>query len=220
MNLGGTVRGEVVERLLRQRRRAVLDAAGHPVLFAGDSREPPQRVEVDAHLGNRAVRHWHAAVARPGLDADLADRLDPRAQEFEVAVEIGAQLLLSGVRLPDLADLAADAYRDALGLQLADQARQGGGVLGIDALLLGHRRERQVDQGRAVDVDVQEAGANLRAKFGLLFDELGIAGTRDVVERHVTRVPVARPLPPSLGGGAAAGVTAGASVFEDDGSGE
>jgi len=63
-------------------------------------------------------------------------------------------------------------------------------------------------------------GANLRAKFGLLFDELGIADTRALVERHVTRVPVPRPLPPSLGGGAAAGVTAGASVFEDDGSGE
>ena len=63
-------------------------------------------------------------------------------------------------------------------------------------------------------------GANLRAKFGLLFDELGIAGTRELVERYVTRVAVPRPLPPSLGGGAAAGVTAGASVFEDDGSGE
>ena len=63
-------------------------------------------------------------------------------------------------------------------------------------------------------------GANLRAKFGLLFDELGIAGTRELVERHVSRVPVPRPLPASLGGGAAAGVTAGAAVFEDDGSGE
>jgi hypothetical protein len=65
-----------------------------------------------------------------------------------------------------------------------------------------------------------EIGANLRAKFGLLFDELGIAGTRDVVERHVDRVPVPRALPASLGGEGAAAVTAGASVFEDDGSGE
>jgi hypothetical protein len=63
-------------------------------------------------------------------------------------------------------------------------------------------------------------GANLRAKFGLLFDELGIAGTRELVERHVAVVPVPRPLPASLGGEGAAGVTAGASVFEDDGSGE
>ena len=60
----------------------------------------------------------------------------------------------------------------------------------------------------------------MRAKFGLLFDELGIAGTRELVERHSKPVAVPRPLPPALGGGASAAVTAGASVFEDDGSGE
>ncbi len=49
----------------------------------------------------------------------------------------------------------------------------------------------------------------MRAKFGLLFDELGIAGTRELVERHVTAVPVSRPLPGSLGGGNVAAVTAG-----------
>jgi hypothetical protein len=62
--------------------------------------------------------------------------------------------------------------------------------------------------------------ANLRAKFGLLFDELGIARTRDLVERHVTVVPIARPRPEALGGAGRAAVTAGAAVFEDDGSGE
>ena len=65
-----------------------------------------------------------------------------------------------------------------------------------------------------------QIGANLRAKFGLLFDELGIAGTRAEVERFVTRVPVRQPLPAALGGRGAAAATAGASVFEDDGSGE
>jgi fructose/tagatose bisphosphate aldolase len=65
-----------------------------------------------------------------------------------------------------------------------------------------------------------EIAVNLRAKFGLLFDELKIAGTRDLVERHVTRVAVPRPLPAALGGGEAMAVTAGAAVFEDDGSGE
>ena len=65
-----------------------------------------------------------------------------------------------------------------------------------------------------------QIAANLRAKFGLLFDRLGIAGTRELVDRHVTPVAVARPLPASLGGAGAAAVTAGASVFEDDGSGE
>jgi fructose/tagatose bisphosphate aldolase len=70
------------------------------------------------------------------------------------------------------------------------------------------------------DAAATEIAANLRAKFGLLFDELKIAGTRELVERTVTTVAVPRPLPASLGGAGARAVTAGASVFEDDGSGE
>ena len=66
----------------------------------------------------------------------------------------------------------------------------------------------------------EQIAGNLRAKFGLLFDELGIAGTRAEVRRLVTPVPVARPLPAALGGAASTAVTAGASVFDDDGSGE
>ena len=66
----------------------------------------------------------------------------------------------------------------------------------------------------------EQIGANLRAKFGLLFDELGIAGNRELVQRHISAVAVPRPLPASLGGGDAVAVTAGAAVFEDDGSGE
>jgi fructose/tagatose bisphosphate aldolase len=65
-----------------------------------------------------------------------------------------------------------------------------------------------------------QIGANLRAKLGILFDELGIGGTRELVERFVTPVPVSRPLPASLGGAFRQAVAAGASVFEDDGSGE
>jgi fructose/tagatose bisphosphate aldolase len=61
---------------------------------------------------------------------------------------------------------------------------------------------------------------NLRAKFGLLFDELGVAGTRELVERHVTTVAIPRPLPASLGGRERETVSAGASVFEGDTSGE
>ncbi len=65
-----------------------------------------------------------------------------------------------------------------------------------------------------------EIAGNLRAKFGLLFDELRIAGTRQLVERHVTLTPVARPLPAGLGGDGVHHATAGDAVFEDDGSGE
>ena len=63
-----------------------------------------------------------------------------------------------------------------------------------------------------------QVAANLRAKFGQLFDELKIAGNRDLVERHITPVRVAKPLPASLGGGERRAVAAGAHVFEDDGS--
>jgi fructose-bisphosphate aldolase, class II len=68
--------------------------------------------------------------------------------------------------------------------------------------------------------NASEIASNLRARFGLLFDELGIGGTRELVERHVVATPVPRPLPAALGGTDGEAVTAGASVFEDDGSGE
>jgi fructose/tagatose bisphosphate aldolase len=69
--------------------------------------------------------------------------------------------------------------------------------------------------------DAQEQiGANLHMKFGLLFDHLGIAGTRALVDRYVRIPDQPRPLPAALGGGEAKAVVAGASVFEDNGSGE
>ncbi len=70
------------------------------------------------------------------------------------------------------------------------------------------------------DEATAEIGGNLRRKFDLLFDELGIAGTREIVERHVTAAAVSRPLPTSLGGAGRTTVAASAAVFEDDGSGE
>jgi fructose/tagatose bisphosphate aldolase len=66
----------------------------------------------------------------------------------------------------------------------------------------------------------QQVAANLRAKFGQLFDQLKIAGTREIVQRFITPVAVPMPLPASLGGGERRAVAAGAHVFEDDGSGE
>jgi fructose/tagatose bisphosphate aldolase len=69
--------------------------------------------------------------------------------------------------------------------------------------------------------DAQERiAANLREKFGLLFDKLQIAGTRDLVDRYVSPPSLPRPLPEALGGLARQAVTASASVFEGDPSGE
>jgi fructose/tagatose bisphosphate aldolase len=66
----------------------------------------------------------------------------------------------------------------------------------------------------------ERIGANLHTKFGLLFDHLGIAGTRSLVDRFVSIPDQPRPLPAALGGVEPRAVVAGASVFEDDGSGE
>ena len=65
-----------------------------------------------------------------------------------------------------------------------------------------------------------QIGVNLRAKFGLLFDKLQVGGTRELVNRYVTPPDLPRPLPGSLDGSGGAAVLAGASAFEDDGSGE
>jgi len=65
-----------------------------------------------------------------------------------------------------------------------------------------------------------EIAGHLRDKFGFLFDQLKIRGTRALVERFVHPVAAHRPLPEALGGGGKVGAVAGAAVFEDDGSGE
>jgi fructose/tagatose bisphosphate aldolase len=65
-----------------------------------------------------------------------------------------------------------------------------------------------------------DIGANLRSRFGILFDELQIGGTRELVDRYVSPPSLPRPLPAGLGGSQRAAVSAGAAVFEDDGSGE
>jgi fructose/tagatose bisphosphate aldolase len=65
-----------------------------------------------------------------------------------------------------------------------------------------------------------QIGANLRKRFGILFDELQVGGTRQLVDRYVTPPALPRPLPPALGGAERKAVSAGSAVFEDDGSGE
>jgi fructose/tagatose bisphosphate aldolase len=70
------------------------------------------------------------------------------------------------------------------------------------------------------DSAARDIARQLRDKMGILFDRLGIAGTRELVDRFVSPAALSRPLPAALGGDHRATVTAGASVFEDDGSGE
>jgi fructose/tagatose bisphosphate aldolase len=70
------------------------------------------------------------------------------------------------------------------------------------------------------DAAAAEVAGHLRRKFDQLFDELGIAGNRSLVERYITAPDLPRPLPAALGGQERTAVAAGASVFEGDDSGE
>ena len=80
-----------------------------------------------------------------------------------VAVEVGAQLRDRGVLGPDLADLAADADRDAVRLERPDERGQFGRAPVVLALLLVDVRLREVDERRGVDVDVAVAGVDREA---------------------------------------------------------
>ena len=95
-----------------------------------------------------------------------------------VAVEVRPQLLLGRVLLADLADLAADADGQPVWLELADQRRQLGCALVVLALLEVDGRLGQVDQGRAVDVDVAVADLERLAagRPDLLGHLLGVGG--------------------------------------------
>ena len=63
-------------------------------------------------------------------------------------------------------------------------------------------------------------GANLRSRLALLFERLGVDGTRELVDRYVRPPALPRPIPAALGGGPRRSIEAGVSAFEDDGSGE
>ncbi|MGH2489484.1 MAG: hypothetical protein ACRDFR_07700, partial [Candidatus Limnocylindria bacterium] len=65
-----------------------------------------------------------------------------------------------------------------------------------------------------------EISANLRSRLALLFKRLGVDGTRQTVDRYVRAPALDRPIPRALGGVPRQAVQAGATTFEDDGSGE
>jgi hypothetical protein len=65
-----------------------------------------------------------------------------------------------------------------------------------------------------------QIGAHLASRLELLFERLGVDGTRELVDRWIQPAPLPRPMPAALGGPGSEAVRAGADTFADDGSGE
>jgi fructose/tagatose bisphosphate aldolase len=213
----------------------------------GDGLEGISKVSIQTGTSHGGVPMPDGSIAAVKIDFDTLDRLSRVArEEYGLAgcVQHGASTL------PDEAFNHFPEHGTAevhLATGFQNILYDGGGLPGElrDEMLAwcvanceGERKDGETDEQflyktrkKAIgpfkrrlwdlpDDAAAEIGGNLRAKFGQLFDELGIAGTRELVDRYVRPVRVARPLPASLGGSGAEAVTAGASVFEDDGSGE
>jgi fructose/tagatose bisphosphate aldolase len=224
--------------------RAYLDGYGR---LLGDGVEPISKVSIQTGTSHGGVPMPDGSVAKVSIDFDALRRLSSVArEEYGMAgcVQHGASTLpeeafhhfpANGTAEIHLATGFQNILYDAGGLpaelrdemmawcvsNCADERKDGE----TDEQFLYKTRKKAIGPFKrqlwtlpALAAD--EIAANLRAKFGLLFDELQIAGTRRDVKRFVTPVGVARPLPQALGGGIGVAVTAGASVFEDDGSGE
>ena len=65
-----------------------------------------------------------------------------------------------------------------------------------------------------------EIGAHLAARVELLFERLGVDGSRELVDRYVQPPDLPRPMPASLGGAEGETIRAADTTFVDDGSGE
>ena len=209
--------------------------------------EPISKVSIQTGTSHGGVPMPDGTVAEVSIDFDTLRRLSTVARDeygmagcvqhgastlpeeafhhfpangaAEIHLATGFQnILYDGGGLPD--DLRAEMM-EWCRVNAADERKDGE----TDEQFLYKTRKKAIGPFKRnlwtlPEAAADQIGANLRAKFGLLFDELGIAGTRAEVERFVTRVPVRQPLPAALGGRGAAAATAGASVFEDDGSGE
>jgi fructose/tagatose bisphosphate aldolase len=224
--------------------RAYLD--GYLALL-GEGVEPISKVSIQTGTSHGGVPMPNGTVAKVSIDFDTLRRLStvareeygmagcvqhgastlpeeafhhfPRNGAAEIHLATGFQnILYDGGGLPD--DLRSEMMAWTLA-NCADERKPEE----TDQQFLYKTRKKAIGPFKRQlwelpPATADEIAANLRAKFGLLFDELQIGDTRRLVERFVTPVPVRRPLPEALGGGSGVAVTAGAAVFEDDGSGE
>ena len=244
ISVGGEI-GEVGKsNSTEEELRAYLDGY---LAAVGEGVEPISKVSVQTGTSHGGVPLPDGSMAEVSIDFDTLRRLSAVArEEYQVAgcVQHGASTLPEDAFNHFPANGTAEIHL-ATGFQ--NILYDGGGLPDeLRAEMMEWCRANAADESKPDETEEQflyrtrkkaigpfkrqlwtlpaesaaTIGANLRAKFGLLFDELGVRGTRELVERHVTPVPLARPLPKALGGGPAMAVSAGAAVFEDDGSGE
>ncbi len=245
ISIGGEI-GEVGKtNSTEEELRAYLD--GYLTAIGNDGLEPISKVSIQTGTSHGGVPMPDGSVAEVSIDFDALRRLSAVArEEYEMAgcVQHGAStlpddafdnfpangtaeihlatgfqnILYDGGGLPD-------ALRDEMmawcSANCADERKDGE----TEEQFLYRTRKKAIGPFKrqlwTLPAEASEQiAANLRARMGLLFDELKIHGTREHVERFVVPVAVSRPLPAVLGGRAGVAVTAGASVFEDDGSGE
>ncbi len=244
ISIGGEI-GEVGKaNSTEEELRAYLDGY-HAAL--GDGPTGISKVSIQTGTSHGGVPMPDGSIAEVKIDFDTLDRLSRVArQEYGLAgcVQHGASTLPDeafhqfpehGTAEVHLATGFQNILYDAGGLpeelraemldwcvaNCADERKEGE----TDEQFLYKTRKKAIGPFKRQlwtlpDEAATQIASTLRDKFGQLFDELGVAGTRELVDRYVTPVAVPRRKPASLGGEARAAVTAGASVFEDDGSGE
>ncbi|MCA1570586.1 MAG: class II fructose-bisphosphate aldolase [Chloroflexi bacterium] len=245
ISIGGEI-GEVGKtNSTEEELRAFLD--GYAAELGGDGLEPISKVSIQTGTSHGGVPMPDGSVEKVSIDFETLRRLSTVAREeygmagcvqhgastlpddafdhfptngtAEIHLATGFQnILYDDGGLPD--DLRAEMM-DWCRTNCADERKDGE----TEEQFLYRTRKKAIGPFKrqlwTLPPDAADAiAANLRAKFDLLFDGLRIAGTRQHVERFITPIQVPRPMPPALGGRGQAAVTAGASVFEDDGSGE
>ncbi|MDQ4034838.1 MAG: class II fructose-bisphosphate aldolase [Chloroflexota bacterium] len=245
ISIGGEI-GEVGKtNSTEEELRAYLD--GYLTAIDSDGLEPISKVSIQTGTSHGGVPMPDGSVAEVSIDFDALRRLSAVARDeygmagcvqhgastlpddafdhfpangtAEIHLATGFQnILYDGGGLPD-------ALRDEMmawcSANCADERKDG--ETGEQFLYRTRKKAIGPFKRQLWTLPAEASGqiaANLRARMGLLFDELKIHGTREHVERFVTRVAVPRPQPAVLGGRGGVAITAGASVFEDDGSGE
>ncbi|MEA2652017.1 MAG: hypothetical protein QOI85_1738 [Chloroflexota bacterium] len=245
ISVGGEI-GEVGKtNSTEEELRAYLD--GYLAALGTDEVEPISKVSIQTGTSHGGVPMPDGSMAKVSIDFDTLDRLSTVArEEFGLAgcVQHGASTLPDDAfhHFPDhgtaeihlatgfqnilyddggLPDALRAEMMDWVRTNCADERKDGE----TDEQFLYKTRKKAIGPFKRQlwtlpAESSEQIASNLRAKFGLLFDELKVAGTRRHVERFITPVAVSRPLPAALGGRDGVAVSAGASVFEDDGSGE